>query len=327
LTGKIFSRLICILTRFSLYVFIMLFTGAVSFLPQSSIIAQSTPTTAEIVDSLFIRASSGEVKYRDLVEPSKEALIEMGESAISQMLTKLGTHDAREMHTVVDVFKGIGEVAIDSLVIKLDSQDSFARRLAIRCLGEIKSPRAVEPLVELAGHDDFRTRAGILTALGKIACPDAAFTVMEGLSDADELVVTAAAVACGNIKEGIDPDALIIALSHPYYGVRYSACRSLIELGDIAVKPLLSHIKSRPDDISAGYTIEALGGIGSTRALNIFKETIKSNDWAIRVFTAEALGKIKKSEKILKKALKSETHPLAIGKIKSSLVDICKTVD
>lgn len=310
------------LTKFSLHVFIILFIGAVSFLRLSNLIAQSATTTAEIVDSLFVRASSGEVKYRDLVEPSKEALIEMGESAVSQMLTNLGTRDAREMHTVVDIFKGIGEVAIDSLVIKLDSQDGFTRRLAIRCLGEIKSPRAVESLLELAGHDDFRTRAGMMTALGKIASPDAAFTVTEGLCDTDELVATAAAVACGNIKEGIDPDTLIIALSHPYYGVRYNACRSLIELGDTAIEPLINHIRSRPDDISAGYAIEALGGIGSTRTLKIFKETIKSDDWAIRAITAEALGEIKKSEKILKKALKSETHPLVMSKIRSSLDNI-----
>ena len=322
MTSRVFCGFDYMITKFSLRIFIILFTGAVSFLQLSNLKAQNAPTTAEIVDSLFVRASSGEVKYRDLVEPSKKALIEMGESAVSQMLTKLGTHDAREMHTIVDIFKGIGEVAVDSLVTMLDSEDGFTRRLSIRCLGEIKSLRAVEPLLKLAGHDDFRTRAGIMTALGKIASPDAALTVMKGLNDDDELVATAAAVACGNIKKDIDSGVLIIALSHPYYGVRYSACRSLIELGDIAIEPLISYVKSGPGDISTGYAIEALGGIGSTRALNIFKETIKSDDWAIRAFTAEALGKIKKSEKVLRKALKDETHPFVISKIRASMVKI-----
>lgn len=302
--------------------FHLLFVLVVLFLLSSNLLAQNTPATAEIVDSLFVRASSGEVKYRHLVEPSKEVIIEMGGAAVSQMLTKLDTRDAREMHTVVDIFKGIGEVAVDSLVNQMDSQDSFTRRLAIRCLGEIESSKAVRPLSELANHDDFRTRAGIMTALGKIASPDAASTVVKGLYDHDEIVATAAAVACGNIKEAIDPAHLIISLSHPYYGVRYSACRSLIEFGDIAVEPLINHLKSKPDDISTSYAIEALGGIGSTKTLKILKKTIKSDDWEIRASTAEALSKIKKSKKILNKALKSEAHPFVIGKIRSSLANI-----
>lgn len=292
------------------------------FLPFFNLLAQDVPTTSEIVDSLFVRASSGEVKYRNLVEPSKKAIIEMGEAAVPQMLTKLDTRDAREMHTIVDIFKGIGEIAVDSLAKQMDSRDSFARCLTVRCLGEIESPEAVGPLLELADHDDFRTRAEIMTALGKIASPDAASTVVKGLYDPDELVATAATIACGNIKESIDPAHLIISLSHSYYGVRYSACRSLIEIGDVALEPLINHIRSSPDDISTGYAIEALGGTCSAKALKILKETIKSDDWVIRASTAEALGNIKKSKKILKRALKSETHPFVIGKIKSSLANI-----
>ena len=296
-----------------------------SFLP-IKLSAQDSLETAHIVDSLFIRASSGEVKYRDLVEPSKEALIEMGERAIPQMLTKLNTRDARERHTIVDIFKGIGEIAVKPLVDCLDSSNDYTRRLAIRCLGDIESPLAVEPLMMIAGHDDFRTRTGVMTALGKIGDQKAARTVVEGLSDSNEMTATAAAVACGKIKQGIDPEALILALNHRYYGVRYSAAGSLAEIGDEAVKPLIKYLKSGKTDLSTGYAIEALGKTGSKKALTVLKSMMVSDNWDIRAFTAEALGNIKtkKSKKILSKALKGETHPLVLSNIRVSLKKLQK---
>jgi len=283
--------------------------------------AQNQPTNAQIVDSLFIRASSGEVQYRDLVQPAKDAIIEMGETAIPQMLAKLNTRDARETHTVVDIFKGIGEIAVDSLAKRINSRDDFTRRLAIRCLGEIKSQKAIASIIKVASHDDFRTRAGVMSALGKIGSSDGAFTVVSGLDDSDELVATAAAVACGRIREGISPKPLIRALSHRYYGVRYSAAGSLAKLGEIAVEPLIIQLQTEPCRLSTGYIIKTLGKIGSKKVISALKPMLSSDDWAIRASTAEAFGNIqnKKSKKILNKALKSETHPLVINQIKLSL--------
>jgi len=283
--------------------------------------AQDKPTDAEIVDSLFMRASSGMVMYRDEVEPSKQALIDMGAAAIPQMLTRLNTRDARETHTVNDIFKGIGEIAVEPLAGRLKSRDDYVRRLTIRCLGEIGSARAIEPLLPYAKHDDFRTRSGVMAALGLIGDQRAGQTVIAGLFDSDELVATAAAVACGKIKSGIDPIALIEVLDHPYYGVRYSAMNSLVELGEVSIKSLKLYVQSGQDYLSLGYAIEALGKVGSNKALKIIQATLKSGNWEIRAFSAEALGEIKsgKAKKVLKKALKTETHPFVLGKIKSSL--------
>jgi HEAT repeat protein len=225
------------------------------------------------------------------------------------------------MHTIVDIFKGIGETAVVPLTGKLRARDDYVRRLAIRCLGEIRSPLAIESLISMAGHADFRTRGGVMRALGQIGDSRSAEYVTKGLFDRDELVATSAAVACGQIKNGIDPIALIEALDHPYFGVRYSAMKSLMELGEISVGPLIQYVQSRPLDISTGYAIEALGKIGSKRALNVFKQTIKSDNWAVRAYTAEALGDLnqKKASKIIGKALKSETHPLVKHKLLNSL--------
>ena len=293
---------------------------SILFLPSLSN-AQYNSRNAQIVDSLFILASSGDTKDRDSVEPSKQAIIEMGTAAIPQMLTKLETHDAREMHTIAHIFKGIGEPAVESLTTRIYSQDSFVRRLSIRCLGEIKSEKAVGSLVSIKDHDDFRTRSKIMTALGMIGSPDGSYTVMQGLSDPDDLVATNAAVACGKIKAGIKPSMLIKALSHPYYGVRYSAANSLAELGENAVDQLLNYIQSQPTILGLGYAVEVMGRIDSPDVVPILTLMLTSIDWTIRANSAEALGNFKsqKTVKALKQALQKETHPLVIYKIKLSL--------
>lgn len=286
--------------------------------------AQDLKTDARTVDSLFIRASSGEVKYRDLVEPAKQAIIDMGARAIPEMLTKLKTHDAREMLTVSDIFKGIGEKAVDSLCVRIKSNDDFVRRLAIRCLGEIGSSKAVGPLIAGSDHEDWRTRSGIMTALGMIGDTSSAATVMGGLDDSDELVVTAAAVACGKIKDGVDPQKLVIALNHPYYGVRYCAMNSLVLIGDPAIQPLIDFLSSGRWQTGLVYAVEALGQIGIKKALPIFESFIKSEDWSLRASVAEALGNIKekKSKKILEKTLTAESHPFVLSKIEASLAKL-----
>ena len=287
-------------------------------------IAQDSKTDARMVDSLFIRASSGEVKYRDLVEPSKQALIDLGARAIPQMLTKLKTHDAREMLTVSDIFKGIGEIAVDSLNVRIKSNDDFVRRLAIRCLGEIGSPKAVGPLIAGSQHEDWRTRSGIMTALGQIGVQAGASTATAGLDDTDELVVTSAAVACGKIINGIEPQKLVSSLNHPYYGVRYCAMNSLVMIGEPAIKPLIDFLSSGKWQTGLVYAVGALGKIGTKSALPVFESYIKSEDWSLRASVAEALGNIheKKSRKILELALRGENHPYVLAKIESSLAKL-----
>jgi HEAT repeat protein len=152
----------------------------------------------------------------------------------------------------------------------------------------------------------------------------AAGTVMAGLDDSDELVVTAAAVACGKIKDGIDAQKLVNSLNHFYYGVRYCAMNSLVQIGDPAIKPLIDFLSSGQWQTGLVYAVEALGQIGTKKALPIFESFIKSEDWSLRGSVAEALGNIKekKSKKILEKTLENEKHPFVLGKIKSSLTNL-----
>jgi HEAT repeat protein len=289
---------------------------------QTELAAKASDQYTRIVDSLWIRAASGDIKFKDQVEPCKKAIVEMGTNAIPQMLTKLNTRDAREIQTVIDIFKGIGESAVKPLSAYVNNSDSFSRRASIRCLEEIKSPSAVNPLLAVVNHEDYRTRAAAVSALGSIGDVQADEAVMRALTDKNELVATAGAIACGKIKTGINIHLLIGALLHPYYGVRYGAAKALAAIGEPAVEPLIAHLDTFPNSKGADYIIWALGQIGSPSASEALVGALQSDQWAIRASAAEAMGHYpaKKFHKSLNNALKIESHPLVIAKIKGALI-------
>ncbi len=274
-----------------------------------------------IVDSLFVRASSGEIKFQAEVEPSRKALIALGIKAVPRLLSKLDTRDAREMLAITEIFKGIGEAAVESLISVLKSDDGFVRRLAIRCLGEIKSDKAVWPLQAMAQHRDFRTRVETMTALGNIGSSAASAAVQAGLNDSIELVATAAAVACGKIKKDIDPNALLAVLTHRYYGVRFAAARSLSLIGESVIAPVSAYLDSSGDVNARCFALLSLAVKGSEKSVKTLSRFAESESWQLRAAAADALGMtgIRKAESILKKMMAKDDHPLVKAKAKAAL--------
>jgi len=177
-----------------------------------------------VLDSLWIRASSGELKYRDSVEPSKKALVDLAEQSIPYLVTKLDTRSAREMHTLVDIFKRIGSQAVEALVEALSSDNHEVVRLACRCLGPIEDERATPPLLELFPEDDFRVRSAAVKAVGEIRDSTATEKVVELLSDSTETVRKSASVALGKIGDRKAVGPLVTALGDEHFSVRYTDC-------------------------------------------------------------------------------------------------------
>jgi HEAT repeat protein len=272
-----------------------------------------------VVDSLFIRASNGDVMYMDLVQPSKKALADMGENAVPRLIDKMKTEDAREMQTLEDVFKLIGHPATSYLVTALNSDNNYRRRLSARILGEMADSSAVDGLLRYVGDSDFRMRAGVFSALGKIGDKTAVPWTRAALADQDHLVRTSAAIALGNFKDSSTVLPLIDALSDAYYGVRYSAAEALSNIGKPAVKPVLFHLQQPADTLAFYLMVEVAGNLVSDQFIDILSNIINSNDPYARAFAAEALGKIGTSDamKILRKRYEIENHPLVISKIES----------
>jgi len=271
----------------------------------------------QVIDSLFKFATTKTIYYQDYVQPSKEALGEIGEPAVPYLVDKMDTQDARTMWALDDIFKIIGTPAVPAIVEAIGAEDNYKRRLAVRVLGDMKDTTAVEGLLRYADDSDFRIRAGVLSALGKIGDKRGVEPALLGLKDDDYLVRTSAAISLSMLAVPSTIDPLLDALTDPYYGVRFEAAKALWDIGEPSVKPVKEALENPSDTTSYYLLIEIAGNLKDKKMIKPLEKILGSGDPFARGFAAEALTTIdsKKAVKIFRKKLKKETHPFVLGKI------------
>ena len=302
------------------------------------VVAMSSPVFGEqveqaVLDSLWIRASSGELRYRDLVEPSKKALAEMPEQSVPYLVGKLDTRSAREMHTLVDIFKKIGPAAVQSLVEALSSDNHDVVRLACRCLGPIEDRRATPPLLNLFLEEEFRVRSAAVKAVGEIGDTIATEEVIQMLSDSTETVRKSASVALGRIGDRRAVKPLVVALRDKHFSVRYTAVNSLTSLSPEANEELLLELENllqkkqsesltEEESFHLYFVVQALGELKEKKAVGFLLKLLRvDDDWACRAFAAEALGEIGEVSVLssLREAKEREKNRFALAKIESAI--------
>ena len=104
---------------------------------------------------------------------------------------------------------------VPKLIEALRDENPWARFIAAWSLGEIKDPRAVEPLIATLKDKDFRVRWNAAKALGEIGDPKAVKPLIAALKDEDSWVRWRAAEALGEIKDSKALEPLIEALKDP----------------------------------------------------------------------------------------------------------------
>ncbi len=287
--------------------------------PLSSSYAEVSQST---LDSLWIRASSGMIRYQDEVKPSREALVEYGEEAVDYLAGKMDTRSAREMHTLVDILGEIGSVVTDEVCEQLDRDDPYIVRLACRALGRIGDSSAVECLLPHANDSLYTIRSGAASALGKIGHRSATDILLRLAHDEDYIVRKSATVSLGKMPFELVYESLLENLSDEYYGVRYTAAASLAGYEKKAAPALKGYITEnlninssdlpRNRVFAVALAIDCLGKIGQKKSSRLLKKIVDSeNDRIIKAYAARSLGKIggKSNRKFLVKMKKSETDP------------------
>jgi HEAT repeat protein len=270
----------------------------------------------QVIDSLFKFATTKTIYYQDQVQPSKDALGEIGEPAVPYLVDKMDTQDARTMHALVDIFKLIGTPAVPAIVEAIGAEDNYKRRLAVRALGDMKDTAAVEGLLQYADDPDYRIRSGVLTALGKIGDKRGVEPSLNGLKDDDYLVRTSAAVSLSMLADPSTINPLLKALSDDYYGVRFKAAEALWNIGESAIDPIKKALENPSDSTAYYLLIEIAGNLKDKKLIKPLTKILDSDDPIARGFAAEALTTIdsKKAAKIFRKKLKEENHPFVLGK-------------
>lgn len=168
-----------------------------------------------------------------------------------------------------------------------DTKGGNSRWLAIKKLGELGDPAAVEPLIKILNEDNSDTvKTYAAKALGKLEDKRAVEPLIKALQTKHILLKMAAIRALGLLKDKRGLKPLLEIFRTDKTGRSGDAIVALGDLGDAeAVEPLLEKMKraSKYGGIHPLVTIvEALGKIGDERALEPIAQLTKYSKPLVR---------------------------------------------
>ncbi len=251
-------------------------------------------------------------------EPAVEPLIDALDAELERTDTLRGARMAASILGRLD-----DERATPGLTRAARHEDWKVRSSVAGALGRIGDASGLDALLRLLDDENEIVRKSAAVALRRMATvpdsPGATSGEAPGddadpgrdLSGADRdrferSLAAREAVATEALKPLVD------ALGDAFYQVRYSAAAALAELGPEALgRPIMETalVGEGPGRLVA---ISVIGRIGDPSALGPLGGLLLDDDWAVRGFAAEAIGRIgadRRARKALSKLLARETHP------------------
>jgi HEAT repeat protein len=262
---------------------------AITFAMFMQVQAKELTEVEKRVDSIFVIASSGELKYRDMVDPAIDSLATMGAPAVPRLITKYNTKSARERLTIEKILTKIGNPAVPFLRQALTLENDQQVNRICYSLGEIGDTSAVKDLINATNHESWWVRSGSAGALGKIGDNRADMAILSLFKDSIETVRKSAVVASGRLSIEAAIPILIHMLGDSFYGVRMTASETLIGFGDKAVKTLIDSLGS-DNEMIGNLGCTTLGLIGTDQAVQGLAGQITSESAVRRALAVEAIG-------------------------------------
>ncbi len=301
---------------------VFLIAGILLAIGAGSVLAAS-PVVEKKVDSLFMIASSGSVKFRDQVAPAMDALAGMGVDAVVPLIGKLDTKSARERLTAVQALKKIGSPAVPDLLAALQQNDDLIVQRVCSALGEIKDTAAIEGLMAVADHAKWQVREQAIGALGRIGDAHSSNVVMNAMIDTIGQVRKAAAVSAGRLTINEAASGLVHLLGDEFYGARMSAREALMKLDTTVVMGALIDSIESVNSFVGDLACAMLGDYGTDAAVDLLLRQTKSSSADRRAHAAMALVKADPLDNCgyQKQFVPSETDRYVLLKIQSALHD------
>jgi HEAT repeat protein len=170
---------------------------------------------------------------------------------------------------------------LEPLIQALGDEDDGIRYAAAVALGKLGDPRAVEPLVRAVGRgwSEAERRAAV-QALGKLGDPRALEPLIQALGDKESRVRRAAAVALGMLGDPRAVEPLIRALGDVDSDVRRTAAEALVRLGQASWQKVVT---------GSEQDFKRLAALGDPRAVEPLLRALGDRDWKLRAAAAEAM--------------------------------------
>ena len=273
------------------------------------------------LDSLFIIASSGEVMFRDMVQPAIDSIAAMGAPVVPLLADKFITKSARERHTIRSIIMKIGGAAVPSLVSALARTDHHVVEGVCWVLGDVGDSTAIQPLTGMVGNGRWQTRDQAIGALGKIGDIRIAATIDAALTDSIGQVRKSAVVACGKLGLNQSVPAMVHLMGDEFYGARMSAMEGLLKLDTtLVVSTVIDSIDS-DSRLVGNLGCRVLGLCGTDRALEVLANQARSMDPDRRAHAAVAIVAFDPADQygFHRYLLEREEDPRVLMKIESAV--------
>ena len=181
-------------------------------------------------ESLFVFATTGEVKYQNLVKPAKDSIAALGADVVPFLVDKCNTKSARERVAIIEILKQIGKPAVPELVKGLRRTNGLIVERVCMALAEIGDSSAVPGLLSVTGNARWQVREQSVGALGKCKDQRGDEAVATALLDTIGQVRKSAAVATGELRLESQIPQLVHMLGDDFYGARMCALETLAGL-------------------------------------------------------------------------------------------------
>jgi len=227
--------------------------------------------------------------------PVAYALQRIGDPRATPALLLLATTPG--VNTAGFALRGLGTLK-DRAAVPLAKAAAFntdadvkVRIAAVRALGQIGGPAAIEPLLELLGQPTSGTIAlEIVTAVGTSGHARAFDVLVERLNDPSPAMRAAALTAVAKLS----PDAFLLVLSglnrDPEWSVRATLANVLGTFGSERVTPALEELLADEDARVHGAALEALAAIKVQNLTAILFKSLEAPDFMERAAAARLIG-------------------------------------
>ena len=279
--------------------------------------------TKSEVDRLFRQASSGEIRFQKLVQPSKDSLSAMGDSAAKYLVAKLDVTDAREKLTLVDIFRGIGKKATPYLVAALKTENKDQLRTTSRCLADIKDSTAISSLMTITSHSDFTVRGEAITAIGKSGGGEATAKLLTPLlTDSVDIVRKCVVYGLGAVKSRASIPLLIRSLDDGDFAVRLCAYDALASLDSLAHAQLDSSLDAPISNQQQALLMRLCGQLNIKSTKATIQKSLDDSTAVIRGWAVWAYAKLdeRNAKTRLESLAKTESDTFVTSQIRDALV-------
>ncbi len=266
-----------------IWILVSLFAG------MTCLSANAQTYTISEIDSVFVIASSGEVRYRDMVQPAIDSLAAMGSDIVPQLIDKFTTKSARERLTIIQILKKIGSPSLQYLIPALSRPEPLVVQRVCWALGDVRDTAAVNPLINISSHASWQVREKAVDALGKLKDNRADGTAISSLTDSVGQVRKAAAVAIGRLGTNDAIRELTSVLGDEFYGARMSAMESLVKLDSSEVIWVLSDSMISANELVGHLACRVLGQIATDEARDILLLQVETGSVRRRAHAAVAI--------------------------------------